>query len=157
MKLQFLCAAHREQLQGDVGKGIQLWQVGFDTGQFYRDHLMWHDAIPHLGCAFETAEILLTKKHLEHELSCEWFTSSAMLLASALININSHRQAEEIIWMTINRLEKELVDNYQSNIWINRYLEQIYSQLSSLVTTVSVKKRQGHLDCRGIEAVTPIH
>lgn len=157
MKLQFLCAAHREQLQSNVGKAIQLWQVGFDTGQFYRDHLMWHDAIPHLGCAFETAEILLTNKHLEHELCCEWFTSSAMLLASTFININSHRQAEEIIWMTINRLEKELVDNSQSNIWINRYLEQIYSQLSSLVTRVSIDKRQGHQDQRGMEAATSIH
>ena len=157
MKLQFLCVAHREQLHTNVGKAIQLWQVGFDTGQFYRDHLMWHDAISHLGCAFETAEILLTNKHLEHELSCEWFTSSAMLLASTFININSHRQAEEIIWMTINRLEKELVDNSQSNTWINRYLEQIYSQLSSLVTTVSIDKRQGHQDQRAMEAVASIH
>ena len=157
MKLQFLCVAHRDQLQANVGKAIQLWQIGFDTGQFYRDHLMWHDAIPHLGCAFETAEILLTNKHLEHELSCEWFTSSALLLASALTNINSHRQAEEIIWMTINRLEKELVDNSQSNIWINRYLEQVYSQLSSLVATVRVNKRQGHQDPQGLEVTTSIH
>jgi hypothetical protein len=142
MKFQFLCAAHREQVQVNVGKAIQLWQVGYDTGQFYRDHLLWNDAIPHLGCAFETAEILLTHKYVEHELSCEWFTSSAMLLASCFTNTNSPMQANEIIWMTINRLEKELVDNSLSNIWINRYLQQLYTQLYSLMAAASVNGRQ---------------
>ncbi|MBT7375414.1 MAG: hypothetical protein HN817_05755, partial [Porticoccaceae bacterium] len=56
MKIQFLCPAHRQQMPKDVSKAIQFWQVGFDTGQFYRDHMLWTDAIPHLGCAFETAE-----------------------------------------------------------------------------------------------------
>ena len=157
MNFKFLCPAHREQLQSKIGKAIRLWQVGFDTGQFYRDHLLWHDAIPYLGCAFETAEILLTNNHLEHELSCEWYTSSAMLLASTFVNINSHRQAEEIMWMAIKRLEKELVRNSQSNIWINRYLEQIYSQLRSLAVTVSANPRETNQSCRGIEAVTSIH
>ncbi|MDG1819906.1 MAG: hypothetical protein P8H31_08740 [Porticoccaceae bacterium] len=133
-------------MKHNVGQAIHLWQIGFDTGQFYRDNSLWSDSIPHLGCAFETAEILLTNNHIEHELCCEWLTASGILLAGSFVKVNSNAQAEETIWMAINRLQKELVDSSQSNIWINRYLQQLYSQLNLVITANPVSNRQERED-----------
>ena len=45
MKLRFLCVNHRMELEGNVSKAIQFWQVGLDTGQYYRDHMLWSDCL----------------------------------------------------------------------------------------------------------------
>ncbi|MDG1311624.1 MAG: hypothetical protein P8P26_06160 [Porticoccaceae bacterium] len=134
MKLRFLCANHRSQLEGNVTKAIQFWQTGFDTGQFYRDHMLWPDALPHLGCAFETAEILLSKKMIEHEVACEWFSQSSLLLASTFANFQHRAEAEEVLWMTINRLERELANNGSESKWVIGYLSDQYLQLNNLLS-----------------------
>ncbi|MDA9919736.1 hypothetical protein N9399_00085 [Porticoccaceae bacterium] len=135
MKLQFLCANHRSQLENNVTKAIQFWQSEFDTGQFYLDPMLWHDAVPHLGCAFETAEILLSNKMIESEVACQWFSQSSILLASTFNNLRYSSEAEEINWMAINRLEKELAQNGYKNQWIKSYLQEQYLNLDKLLTS----------------------
>lgn len=135
MKLQFLCANHRSQLENNVTKAIQFWQSGFDTGQFYLDHMLWHDAVPHLGCAFEIAEILLSNKMIEPEVACRWFSQSSILLASTFNNLRYSSEAEEINWMAINRLKEELAQNGYKNQWIKSYLQEQYLNLNKLLTS----------------------
>lgn len=157
MKIQFLCPAHRQQMQKDVSKAIQFWQVGFDTGQFYRDHMLWTDAIPHLGCAFETAEILLTNQTVEPEVSWDWFSTSACLLASTFININCKAQAREVMWLAINRLEKDLQKNPVGHEWVDRYLRQLYNELNNLIAHDCTETRIGTQAHKAVEPLTLIH
>lgn len=157
MKIQFLCPAHRQQLQKDVSKAIQFWQVGFDTGQFYRDHMLWSDAIPHLGCALETAEILLTNQTVESEVSWDWFSTSARLLASAFININCQTQAREVIWLAINRLEKDLQWNPVRHKWVDRYLRLLYGELNNLIGPSCVDRGVGQQMSKAAQPLTLMH
>jgi len=153
MKIQFLCPAHRQQMQTDVSKAIQFWQVGFDTGQFYRDHMLWTDAVPHLGCAFETAEILLTNQTVESEVSWDWFSTSASLLASTFTNINCQIQAQEVLWLAINRLEKDLQKNPIGQKWADRYLRQLYSELNSMI---AIDRSDGEIGTGARKAAEPL-
>ena len=135
MKLRYLCANHRGELESNVSKAIQFWQTGFETGQYYCDHMLWSDALPHLGCAFEVAEILFSKKMIEPEVACDWFSRSALLLASTFANGYYWAQAEEVTWMTINKLEQNLPQQGNNREWINRYLCDQYRQLNYLLTS----------------------
>ena len=141
MKIQFLCPAHRQQMPKDVSKAIQFWQVGFDTGQFYCDHMLWTDAIPHLGCAFEAAEILLSYNAIDTQVSCDWLAKSALLLAQSFNNLGYQNQAEDIIWMAINRLEEQLVLDRNQRIWMEQYLTALYARLK--VYIIKAAKAQG--------------
>ena len=129
MKLRFLCANHRGELEQNASRAIKFWQTGFDTGQFYTDRYQWADAIPHLGCAFEAAEILLTHGSVDIEVSCEWLTSSALLLAISFESTNYTHEAEDVIWMAINRLEQHLVQDPSQALWVSRHLARLYNQL----------------------------
>ena len=54
--------------------------------KFFNEQFLWTDAIPHAGCAFETAEILITSKEIDTAVAYEWFFASAKLLVDALKN-----------------------------------------------------------------------
>jgi|TARA_B110000208_G_C11673834_1_gene396205 hypothetical protein len=133
MKLRFLCVNHAQELKVNTSKALKSCQDGFDTGRFYNDSSQWKEAIPHLGCAFETADILLSHSTIDDEVSCDWLAASAQLLAVNLSNLQYVSQAEDIIQMAITRLEKQL-HHYPSNApWMDNYLAPLYSQLKSYV------------------------
>jgi tetratricopeptide (TPR) repeat protein len=134
MKLRFLCANHRGELEQNTSRAIKFWQAGYDTGQFYTDRSQWAEAIPHLGCAFESAEILLSGGSLDTEVSCQWLTSSAVLLALSFKYSNYSYEAEDVIWMAINCLERQLTRNPSQALWVSHYLGQLYYQLKSFLS-----------------------
>ena len=129
MKLRFICANHQQELKFNMDKTLQFCQSGFDTGLFYNDHLQWKEAIPHLGCAFEAAEILLSHNTIDTEVSCDWLAKSALLLAQNYNNLHYQSQAEDIIWMAINRLEEQLALDRTQGIWMEQYLTALYARL----------------------------
>ena len=73
MKLSFLCDMHRQQFEGKTAQAIRFWQDGFDTEKFFNEQFLWTDAIPHTGCAFETAEILITSIEIDTAVAYKWF------------------------------------------------------------------------------------
>jgi len=129
MKLRFICATHQQELKLNMDKTLCFCQSGFDTGQFYNDHLQWKEAIPHLGCAFEAAEILLSYNAIDTEVSCDWLAKSALLLAHNFNNLDCQSQAEDIIWMAINRLEEQLALDRTQGVWMEQYLTALYARL----------------------------
>ena len=141
MKLRFICATHQQELKSNMDKTLKFCQAGFDTGQFYNDHLQWKEAIPHLGCAFEAAEILLSHSSIDNEVSCDWLTTSAQLLALNLNNIHYTSQAEDVIWMAINRLEEQLALNPNQALWMDQYLVPLYSELKVYITIAAKGNR----------------
>jgi hypothetical protein len=105
------------------------------------DHLQWKEAIPHLGCAFEAAEILLSHNAIDTEVSCDWLAKSALLLAQNFNKLDYQSQAEDIIWMAINRLEEQLALDRTQGIWMEHYLTALYAKLK--VYIIKVAKAHG--------------
>ena len=108
MKLSFLCDIHRQQLEGKTAQAIRFWQDGFDTAKFFNEQFLWTDAIPHAGCAFETAEILITNKEIDTAVAYEWFFASAKLLVDAFEGVGYRSEAIQVIGMAISRFDREL-------------------------------------------------
>ena len=141
MKLRFICATHQQELKLNMDKTLHFCQSGFDTGQFYNDHLQWKEAIPHLGCAFEAAEILLSYNAIDTEVSCDWLAKSALLLAQNFNKLDYQSQAEDITWMAINRLEEQLALDRTQGIWMEQYLTALYAKLK--VCIIKAAKAHG--------------
>ena len=108
MKLSFLCDMHRQQLESKTAQAIRFWQDGFDTAKFFNEQFLWTDAIPHAGCAFETAEILITNKEIDAAVAYEWFFASSKLLVDALEGLGYRHEATQVIGMAISRFDREL-------------------------------------------------
>ena len=108
MKHQFLCATHRQELGANPTQALRCWRNGYEAGQTFIDMGCHYDALPHLGCAFEVAEIILTKQMLETYDAIVLFTTSAATLAKCLTKRGYQNQRESVIQLTIGRLSREL-------------------------------------------------
>lgn len=133
MKLRFLCATHRQELELNMEKALEFIQTGLDTGIFYTNKSQWKEAIPHLGCAFEVADILLTQNNLDQEVTCDWLANSAILLAQNLNNVQHTSQAGDVIWLAINRLEAQLFHQPDQLLWMDEYLKPLYAELKTYI------------------------
>jgi len=132
MKLRFLCGAHRAELTKSSGRAITCWQDGFDTGQMFYEQQMWQEALPHLGCAFETSEIMITTKALEASNAYELFTSSASLLMAAFGKLGYVEQCQNIYSITVDRLKREVSNHPESEVCITKNLNALYRQIEEL-------------------------
>ncbi len=133
MKLRFLCAGHRNQLSLNPGQAINCWQNSFDTGQLFYEQAMWEDALPHIGCAFETAEIILTTKAVDTPCACELFMSSAILLAKTYMQLGYREQILDVYEMAVYRLQREMVGNSIKVARINRNLVDLHKNFQGLI------------------------
>ena len=126
MKFTFLCNFHRQKLEARAEHAVRFWQDGFDTAQFYMEQRLWSEALSHAGCAFEIAEILMTKREIDYEVACEWFYQSTILLASTLFRLNGVADAAEIMRLATQRFERELSQLFVDRNLILKYLSQLH-------------------------------
>ena len=131
MKMRFLCCAHRAELSKKPSQAINIWQDGFDTGKTLFEQKQWHDALPQLGCAFETAEIILTSRAIEACHASEIFTHSSILLARVFAELGHIEQSFEVLMLAIERIEQELSYQPDTNAWLITNLQAIYVALDS--------------------------
>ena len=126
MKLSFLCDAHRQELNANVTKAIRFWQEGFDTAQFFNDQGLWIEAIPHAGCAFEIAEILVTNKEIDAAVAYEWFYASTQLLANAFNSLGYKEEAYEVMGLAVERFDRELAVSSADKTLVMDYLNKLH-------------------------------
>jgi hypothetical protein len=126
MKLSFLCDAHRQELNANVTKAIRFWQEGFDTAQFFNDQGLWIEAIPHAGCAFEIAEILVTNKDIDAAVAYEWFYASSQLLANAFNNLGYKVEAYQVMGLAVERFDRELAVSSADKTLVMDYLNKLH-------------------------------
>jgi hypothetical protein len=126
MKLTFLCEMHREQLESKTAQAIRFWQDGFDTAKFFNEQYLYTDAIPHAGCAFETAEILITSKEIDDAVAYEWFYASCKLLVDAFEAVGYKLEANQVIGMAISRFDRELTVANTDKTLILDYLLKLH-------------------------------
>ena len=128
MKLRFLCAPHRIEISNRPTMAINCWQNSFDTGQMLCDQQLLQEALPYLGCAFETAEIVLTTGACEAKQACQLFTQSAVLLAKTCAELGFTDDSMQIYQMAINRLEAEHCLATEHPSWRKLHLSYFYAR-----------------------------
>ncbi|MDG0969523.1 MAG: hypothetical protein P8O06_06785 [Porticoccaceae bacterium] len=135
MKLKFLCSTHRAHLLNDPSRAVMFWQSGFDTAQMFCDSQAWMEALPHIGCAYETADIILITKVTDAKACFEMFTSSTVSLAFTLLKLGRTEDAGDVYWSAIQRLEGELAmgnanyyDLMQNLGFLYECVDQVMSQ-----------------------------
>ncbi len=126
MSLGFLCHAHRAELVCKPVRAIHCWQDGFDTGQFLYDQKKWQQALPHIGSAFETAEILITTNIVKPMCAHELFKASASLLIEVYARIGARAQCENIYRIATARLRRESYCHPEAQKSIALYLGQLH-------------------------------
>jgi len=106
MKHQFLCPNHREELINTPVSALRSWANTNETGVILAGVGQHYDALPHLGCAFEVAEIILTGHFVEQEKAISLLTKSALILAASLKVLGYEDQRVSVLQLTLNRLNK---------------------------------------------------
>jgi coenzyme F420-reducing hydrogenase delta subunit len=106
MKHQFLCPNHREELTNKPIQALRSWANTNETGIVLAGVGQHYDALPHLGCAFEVAEIILTGHFVEQEKAISLLTKSALILADSLRVLGYEEQRVSVLQLTLNRLDK---------------------------------------------------
>jgi hypothetical protein len=135
MKLRFLCSTHRAHLLNDPSRAVMFWQSGFDTAQMFCDSQAWTEALPYIGFAYETADIILSTKVADPRVAFEMFTSSTVSLAFTLLKLGHTEDAGDVYWSAIQRLEGELAvgnadyhDLMQNLGFLYECVDQVMSQ-----------------------------
>ena len=142
MKFSFLCDAHRQELNTNITKAIRFWQEGFDTGQFFNEQGLWIEAIPHAGCAFEIAEILVTNKEIDVAVAYEWFYASTLLLANAFNNLVYKDEAYEVMGLAVERFDRELALSQVNQKLVMDYLNKLHWSEHFACSYASLKKEK---------------
>lgn len=107
MKLRFLCANHREWLCNQPQQAVHWCANSFETGWYLSQRENWAEAMPHMGCAFETAEILLSTRAIAPDRAVEWFLHSLAGLTQTLEKLGRTNASMEVHQAAIDRLRRE--------------------------------------------------
>ncbi len=122
MKLRFLCANHREWLYTQPDQAVHWCANSFETGWHLSQRERWEEALPHMGCAYETAEILMTTRAIESPRAVEWFIHALAGLTQTLEKLNRSNDCMEIFQAAIDRLRKEVTQKIAPELEASIYL-----------------------------------
>ncbi|AEE25160.1 hypothetical protein [Paraglaciecola chathamensis] len=113
MSHNFLCPNHRQWLATNPIAAHTHLRETQDTGQYYRDQGAWQQALPYLGCAYETAEIVMSQADRQTSSKVVDFTATAVLLADTLQKLGQKTLSLAIYDQAQKRLKPELTLSYQ--------------------------------------------
>jgi hypothetical protein len=86
---------------------MNYWLSSHETGLNLIDYAMYYDALPHMGSAFEVAEIVLSSDELSKHEALSLFTNSALYLAATFNAVNYQEQAKSVLQLALDRLNQE--------------------------------------------------
>ena len=109
MTFKFLCPQHRQWLYLNPKIACCEQMKNYDTAEYYRDMQQLSEAVKFAGCAYESAEIVLTIHAKDIVPAVLSFTASAILLADSLLKSNQQSLAKQVFEQAKARLEGEKV------------------------------------------------
>jgi hypothetical protein len=145
MKLRFLCANHRQWLFNEPEQAMHSCANSFETGWHLCQQENWQEALPQMGCAFETAEILLTTRAMTASRAVDWFLRTLQGLTQALEKLHRMEQCREVYQAAIDRLRNEVARGIAP---------ELEAQLYSHITRLNRARKQ--LDA-GRQMLAPMH
>lgn len=107
MPNQFICPNHRQWLITHPQAAATHLARTQDTAMHYRELGEWHEAVAYNGCAFETAEIILTTKAQDNLTAIIGFTSAAILLADTYSKLSENALSLNTLKLAQQRLQTE--------------------------------------------------
>ena len=152
MKLRFLCANHRAWLCSQPEQAMHWCANSYETGWHLCQQENWQEALPQMGCAFETAEILLTTHAITAARAVDWFLRTLQGLTQALEKLHRTEQCLDVYQAAIDRLRNEVARGITP---------ELEARLYSHITYLNRARKQ--LEARGqtrfplhtLRAVTP--
>lgn len=127
MKLRFLCANHRQWLASHPDQALHSFANSFETGSLLLQQEQWQEAFPYLGCAYETAEILMTYPTLAPGAAVEWFVHALTGLAQTLDELGRTADCTQVYQAAFERLRKEAAQTHRPELE-----ERIYRHITRL-------------------------
>lgn len=107
MNQKYLCVNHRQQLRNYPRQAVRAWSKSYENGQSLLAMGFNFEALAHLGCAYEAAEIALTANIIDTLDAVAMLTSSAATLARLLDELGQQTECCNVIDLTSQRIEKE--------------------------------------------------
>ncbi|MDC2888895.1 hypothetical protein Q4575_07715 [Psychrosphaera sp. 1_MG-2023] len=104
---KFLCAPHRQELTDKPEKAKAYCWKGLETGQNLSAFGHKRDALAHFGCAFETAEIVMSSRVMPALDAIGIFNATSCAFIACLKELGYHEQSQAVLNMCIDRLFAE--------------------------------------------------
>lgn len=101
---QFLCANHRQWLFAHLDAANTLFDESAASAEYYKEQGQLDQAAASFGCAFETAELLLTSGIPSLPVAVIRLTSSAISLIAMLQSLQRRDLATHYAKAALNRL-----------------------------------------------------
>jgi hypothetical protein len=111
MALSFLCKNHRAWLSQHPEDAMQSCVSTCEAGWMLYQQGRWQEALPYVGSAFQTAEILLSNRVIMPGSAMEWFLHTLAGLIQTLKTLNHIDACKEFYQTAIDRLKQERMNN----------------------------------------------
>ena len=106
MALTFLCPVHRDWVYFHPQEALSYMEGSQNQGESLLQQQDWHEAIAYLGCAFETAEILMELQGAGKSFLLSRLTSLAVLLATSFNQLNENNCGQIILKQAQQKLQE---------------------------------------------------
>lgn len=110
MHLKFLCQHHRDWIYFNSYEAIHNLEQARNQGEMLLQQQKWREALPFLGCGFETCEILWEVEVSKKEYLSTQLTALATLLATCLEHLECPEHARLVYSQTEHLLLSGLDD-----------------------------------------------
>lgn len=104
---KFLCAPHRKELMDRPEKAKAYCWKGLETGQNLSAFGHKHDALAYFGCAFETAEIVMSSRVMAPLDAIGIFNATSCAFIACLKELGYHEQCQAVLDVCVDRLFTE--------------------------------------------------
>ena len=125
MNQKYLCVNHRQQLRNYPKQAVRAWSKSYENGQSLLAMGFNFEALAHLGCAYEAAEIVLTANVIETIDAVAMLTSSAATLARLLDELGQSIESQNVIDLTSQRLERECNNNPKAKAVLQNQIQSL--------------------------------
>lgn len=106
MALTFLCPVHRDWVYFHPQEALSYLESSQHQGESLLQQQNWHEAIAHLGCAYEATEILMELQGAGKSFLLSRLTSLAILLATSFNQLNEHDCAQLVLKQAQQNLQQ---------------------------------------------------
>lgn len=132
MALTFLCPVHRDWVYFHPQDALAQLEGTQYRGEVHMQKQQWQEAMPFLGCAFETTEILIELQGNEKSFLLSRLTTLAILLATNFANLNAMNYAQLILKQAQTKLQL-VADNSLGNQPKQDHIEQCLVAVKSRI------------------------
>lgn len=131
MRLRFLCPHHRDWVYFHPQEAHQKLAQSWRYGELLIEQEKWREAVPFLGCAYETTEILLELYSTGGHSLPETLTEQCVSLGHCLLRLNCSEYARLVFKQTLSSLHNVREEGF-SELIITRCLAKLETDFGHL-------------------------